>query len=106
MPRLAGVAALVEPTSNDNERLASAGLAPPTGSGEAAILLVESLIHGLVARSVITIDEAIEIVDTASLINAEMAEARGGLSTDFSPSLTILGSISASLRLDHLTEGR
>lgn len=34
--------------------------------GQAALLLVESLVHGLIARSVISVTEAVEIVDVAA----------------------------------------
>lgn len=51
---------------------------PPIGAagpGQAAILLVESLIHGLIARSVISVADAVEIVaiaaDTQQEIDAE-----------------------------------
>jgi hypothetical protein len=41
--------------------------------GRAALLLVESLIHALVEKSVITHGEAIDIIDIAADVEAELA---------------------------------
>lgn len=40
--------------------------------GAAALLLVESLIHGLVANSALSIQEAIDIVDVATQVEREL----------------------------------
>ena len=45
--------------------------------GRAALLLVESLIHGLANRSVISVAEAIEIIEVAAEVEYELARAAG-----------------------------
>jgi hypothetical protein len=86
---------------NDNELFSSAGMRPePDAHGQAAMLLVESLIHGLVSRSVISVEDAVEIVDTAAEVKAEIAIDLGDSPETMRSSLTMLESISASLRQD------
>jgi hypothetical protein len=51
---------------NDNEGFKPVPrLAEPDPYGQAALLLVESLIHGLVDRSVLTLAEAVDVVTVA-----------------------------------------
>lgn len=45
--------------------------------GRAALILVESLIHGLLARSVIGVADAIEIVDAAIEVEEALASDAG-----------------------------
>lgn len=45
----------------------------PDGCGQAAMLLVESVIHGLVSRSLISVEDAIEIVEIAAEAEEELA---------------------------------
>jgi hypothetical protein len=44
-------------------------------SGRAALLLVESLLHALVARRILKVGEAIDIIDIAADVEAELAGA-------------------------------
>lgn len=74
--------------------------AEPDAHGQAAMLLVESLIHALVARSALTVAEAIEVVDVAAEVKAESGEELGDTPTTLKRSLALLRAISASLRLD------
>jgi len=74
--------------------------AEPDAHGQAAMLLVESLIHGLVARSVLSVSEAIEIVDIATEAKLEIAEDLGGAPSPMRSSITLLTSISKSLSGD------
>ena len=68
--------------------------------GQAAMLLVESLLHGLILRDVIAVEDAIEIVDTAAEVKAELV-AEAGLSPAVQDkSLAALDAIRASLRQD------
>lgn len=55
--------------------------------GRAALLLVESLIHELVAKAVLTLGEAIDIIDIAIDVEGELALAAGpaSLRRDESP---------------------
>lgn len=56
---------------NDNVSVRASEALPPGPHGEAALLLVESLIHGLLARSALTHEEAIEIVRSAIEVQLE-----------------------------------
>jgi hypothetical protein len=63
----------------DDNRDPDTGTLPAANAhGEAALLLVESLIHGLVARSVLSVDEAISLVAVAMDARAEIVAERGG----------------------------
>ena len=87
--------------TNDNHP--ASGIVPgrePDAHGQAAMLLVESLIHGLVARSVISTEEAIEIVDTAAEVKAEVAADLGDSPETMRGSIALLEAISRSLNGD------
>lgn len=68
---------MADQISNDNDvtRPSEAGLAPDP-HGQSALLLVERLIHGLLARSIISVTEAVALVETAVEVNAEIAAER------------------------------
>jgi hypothetical protein len=90
-----------EEISNDNAATpTSAELRGPDAHGQAAMLLVESLIHGLIERSVLTVNEAVEIVDVASQIKMEVADTLGDSPATMRKSLSLLSAISSSLKLD------
>jgi hypothetical protein len=92
---------MTDKISNDNNRsVADAELRGPDAHGQAAMLLVESLIHGLIERSALTVTEAIEIVEVASQIKTEVADALGDSPATMRKSLALLSAISASLMLD------
>ena len=87
--------------TNDNHPVpALAPVREPDAHGQAAMLLVESLIHGLVARSVISTEEAIEIVDTAAEVKVEVAADLGDSPETMRGSLALLEAISRSLNGD------
>lgn len=87
--------------SNDNE-----GLCPvvrseaPDAHGQAAMLLVESLIHNLIERSVLNVAQAIEIVSIAMDVKTEVAADLGDDDDSRDRSLALLSSIRGSLRTD------
>lgn len=85
-------------TSNDNGE-ASARHAPDP-HGQAAMLLVESLIHGLIARDVIGVADAVEIVDVATEVTIDIADDRGDPPAHLQRSLGLLKAISVSLGRD------
>lgn len=88
-------------TSNDNDVAGGDGrLRGPDAHGQAAMLLVESLLHGLIARSVINVEDAIEIVGVAAEVKEEVAADVGDSAANMRRSLVLLGSISASLKND------
>ncbi|MFN3930187.1 MAG: hypothetical protein ACK4JY_00435 [Brevundimonas sp.] len=72
----------------------------PDAHGQAAMLLVESLVHGLIAREVITVADAVEIVDSAAEVKADIARDRGDSPAAVRRSTHLLNAISASLRWD------
>lgn len=84
---------------NDNT-LKTAAVPEPDAHGQAAFLLVESLIHGLIARGVVTNGTAIEIVETAREVKVEVASELGDSPATLRRSLVLLQNLSASLESD------
>jgi hypothetical protein len=92
---------MVEQTFNDNEiARADEPRRDPDAHGQAAMLLVESLIHGLIARSLISTEDAVEIVDVAADVKEEVASDLGDSPATMRKSLTILKAIRGSLSSD------
>lgn len=84
---------------NDNN--AANGLLRHADShGQAALLLVESLIHSLIARSVISVEDAVEIVAVAEEVAADMEGDTGRLPTAPRNAQTILKAVGQSLSHD------
>ena len=87
--------------TNDNETYPASAQAPePDAHGQAAMLLVESLVHGLVGRSVISVADAVEIVEIAAEVKAEIAADLPESPETMRRSLDMLAAIRDSLRLD------
>ncbi len=84
------------PTTNDN----AAAVHGPDAHGLAALLLVESLIHGLLARRLITVADAVEIVDVAAEVKLDVAGDLGDSPANVRKSLSLLVAISSSLVRD------
>lgn len=74
--------------------------AEPDAHGQAAMLLVESLIHGLIARSVISVEDAVEIVEVAAEVKNDIGADLGDSPETLKRSLTMLGTMAASLKAD------
>lgn len=72
----------------------------PDAHGQAALLLIESLIHTLIARSVITVSDAIEIVEVAVEVRRDVGADRAETEGALARAMTLLENISQSLRLD------
>ncbi len=68
--------------------------------GQAALLLVESLIHGLKERGVLTIMEAVDIVETAADVQYELADAADGAGSGLRHAAALLTAMAESLRGD------
>lgn len=66
--------------------------------GNAALLLVESLIHGLCENSTLTTDQAVEITERASEVQFDQAEAADGAGAPLWRSHALLATIATSLR--------
>ena len=92
---------MADQISNDNDvtRPDETGSVPDP-HGQAALLLVESLIHGLLSRSVLSVTEAVAIVETAVEVNAEIAAEQAASYATKDKSLAMLMAISASLQND------
>lgn len=86
---------------NDNEPARARGdQRTPDAMGQAAMLLVESMLHGLIARNVITVADAMEMVEVAAEVKEETAGELGDTKAVMERSLALLGSIHASLAGD------
>ena len=72
----------------------------PDANGKAAILLVESLIHVLVARAVISLEDAVDVVQDAIDVRSEMAREIDIATLGEDKSVHLLAAISDSLRID------
>jgi hypothetical protein len=72
----------------------------PDAHGQAAMLLVESLIHGMVARSLISPGEAIEIITVAMDAKVEIAADIGESDDTKDRSLALLAAVRTSLAAD------
>ncbi len=87
--------------SNDNESPPATALhAEPDAHGQAALLLVESLIHELVAQSALTPATAVDVIETATNVSREIAEDRGASAETLRTSQSLLSAISQSLSRD------
>lgn len=75
------------------------GATGPEPYGHAALLLVESLIHGMIANASLTVADAIEIVEIAAEVKQDGADEVGDTPAS-RQSLRLLNSISASLKHD------
>ena len=92
---------MTDPISNDNAGPPDSGLlSGPDAHGQAAMLLVESVIHGLIAKSVFSTREAIDIVGTAIDVKEEVADELGDSAATMQKSLAILAAIRTSLKHD------
>ncbi len=70
----------------------------PDAHGQAALLLVESLIHGLIERGVLDVEAAIDLVETASSVGEDIRDA--SRASGERTSLDLLQDIAASLSTD------
>ncbi|MEG3086246.1 hypothetical protein [Sphingomonas sp. PB4P5] len=96
-----GKRAVSDASSNDNITLpADATPTDPDARGQAAMLLVESLIHALVARSVIGLSDAVEIIAIAADTQRQMDDETRHASDPTASSLTLLEAIGSSLAND------
>jgi hypothetical protein len=67
---------------------------------QAALFLIESLLHSLIARSVISVAEAVEIVEVAAEVKTDAAAEMGDTPGALQRSLDLLAAIGASLAID------
>lgn len=69
----------------------------PDAHGKAAMLLVESLIHALIANKILTEAEAVAIVEVATEVEADAGHDLGCASGTNPKALGLLNAISISL---------
>lgn len=72
----------------------------PDPHGQAAMILVESLIHGLISRSVIQVADAIDVVTMAIDVKMEIAADLGVNQDTVDRSIGLLSAIRESLGVD------
>lgn len=84
-------------SGNYQQAAMSSPIGTPDAHGEAALLLVESLIHGLIERSVLSPAQAVEVIDIAADASVEIADQRGETLTLAEPH-ALLGYIAHGLR--------
>lgn len=89
-------------SSNDNG-ISGAELNDPEqdACGHAALLLVESVLHGLIEQSVFSVEKAVELIDAAASVKSDLAAELGDSSPVAQRSLSLLRAISSSLQRDH-----
>ena len=88
------------PTNDNDLAMGGTTLFPSDPHGHAALLLVESLIHGLCENSTLSVGEAVEITERAVSVQSDQAEAADGAGAPLWQSHALLSSIAASLRID------
>ena len=66
--------------------------------GHAALLLVESVLHGLIEQSVFSVEKAVDLIDTAASVKSEIAAENGDPPPMVHRSLRLLEAISTSLQ--------
>lgn len=89
----------MEDACND-DALADTLAGAAEANGQAAILLVESLIHGLISKSVISVAEAVEIVEIAANVTSEICIDEDRSDPTPGKSFTLLSAIAQSLKHD------
>ena len=72
----------------------------PDAHGQAAILLIESLLHTLVDARVLTLDQVVLAVNSAAEVKVEVAEAAGESSKRMHESLALLQAIATTFEAD------
>lgn len=68
--------------------------------GQSALLLVESLIHVLIEKKVISVSDAVEVVETAREVKLDSGPQQGESFRTQQKSLWLLEAISVSLQRD------
>jgi len=86
--------------SNDNDANGSSNLPdPPDAHGQAALLLVESLIHGLSENGTLANAQAADIAERALDVQRDLVEAAEGAGA-MQRAHSLLSNIVASLNID------
>jgi hypothetical protein len=87
--------------TNDNEFTMNGGSPHRTDPhGQAALLLVESLIHGLCENDTLSVGQAVAIAERAAEVQLDCAQAADGPGAPLWRSHALLSQIASSLRAD------
>ena len=74
----------------------------PDAHGQAALLLAESLIHMLVDQGILSLDQAVEVIQIAAEVKTEVAAAAGESKARMNESLALLANMSKSFESDRI----
>jgi hypothetical protein len=74
----------------------------PDAHGQAALLLTESLIHMLVDQRILSLDQAVEVIQIAAEVKTEVAAAAGESKVRMNESLALLANMSISFESDRI----
>jgi hypothetical protein len=74
----------------------------PDAHGQAALLLAESLIHMLVDHRILSLDQAVEVIQIAAEVKTEVAAAAGESKARMNESLALLANMSNSFESDRI----
>ncbi|MBB5713114.1 hypothetical protein FHT02_004377 [Sphingomonas xinjiangensis] len=88
------------PTNDNDPAKRGPTLSSSDPHGHAALLLVESLIHGLCENSTLSVGQAVEITERAISVQFDQAEAADGEGAPLWRSHALLSVIAASLQVD------
>jgi hypothetical protein len=75
-------------------------MAEPDAHGQAALLFAESILHMLVERSILSVEDAVSVVQTATEVKLELATEAGESRERMQASLDLLFRISDSFAAD------
>jgi hypothetical protein len=87
-------------TSYENSSGVPRQVSEPDAHGQAALLLAESILHALVERSILSVTDAVSVVQTASEVKIALALEGGETRDRAIESLNLLSKISDSLSVD------
>ncbi len=72
----------------------------PDAHGQAALLIVESLMHGLIEKGLLSVDEAIDIMQSATEVKEDVVDLRVESLDTARHSLQLIDTIASSLAID------
>lgn len=85
---------------HENSSDAQPPLQEPDAHGQAALLFTEGLLHMLVERSVLTVADAVEVLQTAAEVKIQVATHAGESKERMQASMDLLFRISDSFAVD------
>ena len=84
---------------NDPNRLRAAARPDPDAHGQASLLIVESLLHGMLEKGLLTVEDAVEIMTAACEVKEEIASDAVESDDAAQHSLDLIARITESLKL-------